>query len=280
MALDLSKLQGTLEQQAPDLTKPTQGGGDFAPPAAGACRLRFVGYVEIGNHESTFQGVKKDKPRCIFVFEVSGPKHQPVEADGKKIPHLVTLRDTVGTNEKSNYIKLFKLMNCYEPKSNFVGLLGNAYRATIVHEPKDAKNPNPNEVYVRLKTDAGYTILPTTYENPETGEPMQVKVAEPLTPVRVLIWDHADVEQWDTLFMDGKNWMQETVRKALNFKGSPIYNALQVAGRTADLVAPVNQRNEPAPAPAADPAPAAPKAGPSVTQAPAKADPADDDIPW
>lgn len=285
--VDLTKLAAKAKETGADLTKPTQGGGeDFAPPAAGACRLRFVGYVEIGNHESSYKGVKKQKPRCILIFELSGPKHQPVEADGKKVPHLIMIRETVGTNEKSNYIKLFKLMNTTGTATNFIELLGQAYRGTVVHEPKDAKNPKPNEVYARLRNDAGYTILPPTYEDPETGEPRTVAVAEPISPLRALLWDLADLEQWDSLRLPGDNqWIQETIRKALNFKGSAIYSALVEGGRTDDLKPPVAKQNEPkGEAPGSDEPPAEdenppPKAGPSVTTA-AKTEAPDEDAPW
>lgn len=284
--VDFAKLKERAAQTSADLTKPSAGGDDFPVAAAGACRLRFVGYVEIGNHTTQYQGQSKDKPRCVLIFEVSGPKHPPLEVDGKKMPHLVTIRETVGTNEKSNYIKLFKLMSKDTPgATNFLDLLGNPYRGTLVHESKDAKNPKPNDVYVRLRNDAGYTILPVTYEDPETGEPRTVQVAEPLTPMRVLLWDLADLEQWDTLKLPGENqWLQETVRKANNFKGSALYTALAAGGRTADLEPPTNKKNEPAQqaAPAQESAPPAdqPKAGPSVTTPAPKQEVADEDIPW
>lgn len=283
--VDFAKLAQQAAEKGKDLTKPTAGGSDIAPPAAGNCRLRFVGYVELGNHITTYNGQSKDKPRCLMIFEVSGPRHPaPTDKDGKPMPHLVTIRETVGFNEKNNYIKLFNMMNEGYGKSNFVGLLGNAYRGVIYHEPKDAKNPNPNEVYVRLRNDAGYSILSTTYTDEETGEPKVVQVAQPSTPIRCLLWDFADVEQWDTLRVPGENqWIQETIRKAANFKGSPIYAALAAAGRTADLEPPkAKEQNAQAPAaPVTPPAePKAPSAGPAVVTPTKPLADEQDDVPW
>ena len=53
------------------------GGGDFVPPAAGPCRLRFVSYIEIGKQKGQFQGKPTVKDKVQLVFELSGKQHMP-----------------------------------------------------------------------------------------------------------------------------------------------------------------------------------------------------------
>lgn len=246
MAVDIkakiAALAATVKETGADLTK-AQTGGDYVPPAAGPTRLRFIGYIEVGIHttESPKFG-KKTKPRAYFGFELSGPKHPPkVLEDGRKIPHVVWLKEIIGRHEKNGYMKLFKAMSKDNPgATNFVELLGNAYRAKVVH----SASADGKRTYVNLKeNDKGYTIESPTFEDPETGEPRTLAVDEPINPLKVFLWDYADLEQWDDIFIDGqyddgasKNRYQEEIKRAENIAGSPIYELLVEAGREAELV--------------------------------------------
>lgn len=284
MTMNFQALAARLAEDGVDQTK-IIAAGDSAPPAAGPCRLRFVSYIECGIHTTTYQGQKKTKPRVQLVFELSGPKHPPLEFEGVKRPHRITITEAISQSEKGNFVKLFKLMNTDKKATHFVQLLGSAYRGTVVHNEKGGK------VYAHLRNDQGYTIQPVTYEDPETGEVKTVKVDPPMSPIRALVWDYADLEQWDSLFIDGDyNPYQNKVRSAENFAGSPVQAALLAAGRNAEATplsaAESEDGGEPAAPETAAPAPVAPPsrgpatAGPAVTR-PAKAAPAaDEDIPW
>lgn len=239
----IKALQKELAKEGKDLNKP-QAGGEYAPPATGPVRLRFVEYIEVGVHTTKFKGAPKTKPRAFFGFELSGPKHPPkVLEDGRVIPQMIRFKEVKGDHPKNGYIKLFKIMAVDRPDAkNFVDLLGEAYRGLVSHYEFQRADGGKG-VIAQLKDDAGYHIASTIYEDPESGESKQVKVDEPVSELKVFLWDYADTEQWDDLFVDGtyddgssKNKMQELIKAAENFEGSAIWDALTEAGREDELV--------------------------------------------
>lgn len=247
MALSLDKIKAVAAEEAKvgkDLNIQTAG-GDYKPPAAGVTRLRFISYVELGVH--TKRSAKfgdKTKPMARFGFELSGPNHEPKEIEGKKYPYTIYFEEPIGTGTKNNYSKLFKLMVAdYPGAKNFAQLLGEGFRGVVVHrEWKDAGGNTKVAAELKHK-DTGYTIKGLVYQDEETGEPKKVKVGPALTPLSAMLWNHADTEQWDSLFIPGtyddggtKNKVQEKIKQAENFIGSPIYNALVEAGREEETV--------------------------------------------
>jgi len=242
MTIDFKALAKQVKDTGPDLTKASAGGGDYVPPKPGPTRLRFVGYIEQGTHTTQWKGTPKTKPRAEFIFELSGPNHPPREFEGKKIPVLVSFKEVVGRHIKNGYMKLFKIMAQDTPEAtNFVELLGNAYRGEIVHG--ENKN-NPDRPYINLKKEGSYTLQSVNYIDPEDGVTVKtVKVDEPLSQMRVFLWDYADLAQWDSIHIEGtydngdsKNKYQEKIKIAENLTGSAIYEALVAAGREAELV--------------------------------------------
>lgn len=290
MALNLQNLAEALEENGVDINN-VSAGGEREIPAAGNTRLRFVGYIETGTHSTTYQGQKKTKPRCELVFELSGPKHPPVTIGEETRPHRIVIRETIGQNEKNNYVKLFKLMNTDGKAKNFVQLLGKAYRGVVYHDEGKGLDGKP-QVFVGLRNDSGYSILPTVYEDPDTGEVREVKVDPPKSPLRALIWNLADLDQWDSLFLstDYNPW-QEKIRRAENFVGSPVQAALLAAGRAEEaqpLVGKAPAKAQEGAAKATEQAgegqgsqaaPETASVGPAVNK-PAKAEPAAGDVPW
>jgi hypothetical protein len=256
--LNLAAIKALAEQQAqtgPDLNKQT--GGDYKPPEAGSTQLRFIEYVETGVHTTGKEGStfgQKTKPRAQFGFELSGKKHEAKKLDdGRLIPHIIRFELVIGQGKKNDYSKLFKLMvQEYPGRKNFAQLLGEAFRGVVIH--RGWKTASGDErVSADLKNgDAGFTITGTTYEDPETNEVKKLKVAPPLSDLRLFLWDLADTDQWDSIHIDGtfedgntKNKLQEKIKAAENFTGSPIYDALIEAGRDDELTpAPVFAKGE------------------------------------
>lgn len=254
-----------------DQTKTVAGGGDYTPPAEGACKLRLVGYIELGKHEKTFKGVKKLQDMVRLEFEVSGPKHPPIEVDGVKKPIIVSIEENLSLNEKARFAKLFARMNYagkYTHASQMV-LATEAFKARIVHR-KYAKSGEAKDdatkwtgVAVELydkKTEA-FTIEPPRIperdaEGLETGNFTPMAVEPALTSPRLFIWNADDkhqLAQWSTLFIDGeyeerkdasgkvtapkksKNVLQNRIKLAKNFQGSALQLALLASGATIDI---------------------------------------------
>jgi hypothetical protein len=236
-----------------DMTKTTKGGGDGPKaPAAGMCRLRLVGYVELGVQKITFQGVDQEKPRFKLIFELSGKNHQPRDFDGKKQPWLMEVEETLSRSEKANATKLFAAMNHEGKHNHFAQMLGEAFLGEVVHRkyPRRSDDKSKPESWTGLAAEfrakgQPYTIRAPKVYNATTEEMDVVKVDPALTPLRCFVWDFADQEQWDSLFIDGtypeikddagkvilpertRNVLQAKIKAAVNFEGSPLDALLQ-----------------------------------------------------
>lgn len=283
MTIDFKALGAQAAADGVDMNQAkTGGGGEYVPPAAGPVRLRFVGYTELGKHDSVYQGVKKVKEEVELLFELSGPKHPPREADGKKYPMTLTVRESLSLNEKANFFKLFKKLNHAGKAKHIAELLGEAYLGTIIHKTYKRKDGSEG-VGVNLKDDGGYQIRPTTFLDQETGETRHVQVDPATTPIKCFLWNYADLNQWASIFIDGayeerkndkgevtakarsKNVLQERIKQANNFVGSPIHTLLVANGQSVDIPASTQDMDEPpfdADEPATPAVPAASKGDP------------------
>lgn len=247
-----------------DMTKAQVGGGeDFAPPPAGPCGLRLVGYFEIGKHAGTYLGKPTNKEYVQLVFEVLGKNYPAVELpDGTKMPIRVTVEETFSLSDKGRFFALCQRLLYAGDQQHVVGCMGRAYKGRIIHrkyakrgEPKDDPSKHTGiavELYDRkLKT---WTIEAPRYEvvdqetGEATGEFKAVVVPPALTAPKAFLWNHSDKEDWDSLFIEGeyperknekgevtapaksKNVIQNKIRSATNFKTSPIYGILAAAG--------------------------------------------------
>lgn len=249
-----------------DMTKAQAGGGggEYEPPKAGFCLLRLVGYFEIGRQHGTFQGAPVIKDKVQLVFELSGPNHQPKELeDGTKIPHRITIEENYSLNEKAKFFKLFQRLNYKGEATHMVQLVGEAFKGKIIHREYKRKDGKPG-VAVDLydKASGTYTIdAPRTeVTDPDTGMPTGevrvLNVPPAITVPKAFLWDFADKAMWDSIFIDGeyperkndkgevtaparsKNVIQNAIKSAVNFKGSPIYAVLAASGGNLDIPEP------------------------------------------
>lgn len=242
----LSNIQGAINEAAEqtNMNEAQAGGGDRRMPEAGLARLRFISYIEVGNHHDA--RYDKNKDEVILQFELSGPKHEPFEVNGKKIPFIITIREGLYLNEKANFYKLFRRMNHEGTATHMAQLLGKEFLGTVVLRD-NGKTGKEKRVYANLRDDGGYTIRPPFVEDVETGETRKVPVQEALTPLKCFIFDYATKEMWDSIFIDGqwdpktdsegniieegrsKNIYQDQIKAAQNFEGSVIQGLLSGA---------------------------------------------------
>ena len=252
-----------------DMTKAQAGGGDFEHPKEGFCLLRLVGYFEIGKQKGTYQGKPTLKDKVQLAFEVSGPNHQPrIAEDGTKYPIRITVEETFSLSEKARFFKLFRTMNYKGEAQHMVQLLGEPFKARIIHRKfkrrQDTEASGPTGIAVELydKNAGAFTIAPPRTEiidndtGMPTGEIKVLQVPAAITPLKAFLWDHSDLDDWNAMFIEGeyperrddkgvvtapaksKNILQNTIKGAANFKGSPIYNLIAAAGGNLDLPAP------------------------------------------
>jgi len=255
--VDINKIQ-KMAEQGEDQTVATKGSGKpFDMPKAGTAMLRLVSYIEIGEHTKKFTGKPdKDVPQVMLQFELLG-KNYPATApetdehQARETPFIITITENKFLSEKANFFKLFTKMNQDYDVKHMSSLVGKEFLGTVVLTEPDANG----RVYANLRDTNGYTIRPP-YIDADDGEGgverKRINVPKAVTPLKIFLWDYADQEQWDSLFIDGvfnpkkddkgnviaegksKNWIQERILAAKNFKNSPVA-AVVAGGDSLDL---------------------------------------------
>ena len=275
--VDFKALGAKAASLGANMTVAVAGGGDYEPPAAGPTRLRFVAYVELGKQKGSFQGKATIKDKVQLVFELSGKNHHPdTTNDGVKIPKRISIELNLSLSEKASFFKLFQRMNYKQTATHMAELLGESYKGEVFHREWTGRDGKKN-VSAELDNDAGFSIAPPRVEDDDAeGGWKYLEVAAPITPIKCFIWSIADKEQWGSLFIDGeyperkdasgkvtapaksKNILQNKIKRATNFVGSPMHELLVADGTPIDIPAMDEQDDDnPAVGAAATPTPAA-----------------------
>lgn len=248
------------EQDNRDMTKAQAGGGDYEPPKAGFCLLRLVGYFEIGKQAGTYQGKPTLKDMVQIVLEVSGPNHPPtIKEDGTKVPHRITIEENYSLNEKARFFKLFQRMNYKGEAQHMVQLMGEPFKGSIIHRAYKGRD-GKERIAVELwdKVNGTWTIEPPRFQPVDamgmpTGDMQVIKVEPAITELKAFLWNHSDLADWSSLFIEGeyperkndkgevvakarsKNVIQNKIKSAANFAQSPIYALIAAAGGNLDI---------------------------------------------
>ena len=237
------------------------GGGEYTPPEAGPTLVRMVGYIELGKHESEYKGQKKTRPEVAMVFELLGKRHPPVEIDGVKYPQRITIRESLSLNEKARFFKLFGIMNWQGKATHMAELLLAPFAATVVHREYVANGEKRVAAELYDRAAGSYTVRPARTPvidqetGEETGEYRSIAVPAAIGSEQLFLWDSPDMDQWASIFIAGeyeerkdkdgkvisparsKNRWQETIKRALNFRGSPAEQLLVTRGESIDVPA-------------------------------------------
>jgi hypothetical protein len=259
--VDFKALAALAAAQGADMTKAVVGGGDYKPPVTGPGFCRFIGYVELGKQTSMMKGKQEVKEKVMLIFELVSKRHL---TGNDEQPHRVTITETLSLNEKANFFKLFSRMNYAGAARHMAELLGEGFKCEVFHDEWTGSDGKP-QITTTFKGPAGYSIMPPWVESEEskTGwAPTPVPSAR--SDIRCFIWQHADMAQWQSLFIEGeyperkaadgkvtpaksKNVLQNKVKAAKNFVGSPMHQLLLAGGAVLDLPAVgENMEREPA----------------------------------
>ncbi|AMM44674.1 hypothetical protein [Xanthomonas phage f20-Xaj] len=252
--MGLDALLNKVATQGKDQSVASGGSFDYTPPAKGVTGARIVGYYEQGKHEFEFENKKKTQDEVAIVFELIGPNHPPIETDNGKIPVRMTLTLGLSTNEKAHYFKIFSRLRNEE--KHFVQLLGKPVLLEVIHKPG---KKDPSKTFAEIdKASIRKPVMdvPELENGIPTGKFVStvIPVGQQLTPLGAFVWDFADAEMWDSIFIEGeyperkdektgkviaaaqsKNKIQLKIASALNFKGLPCYDyaAAKLSGSTA-----------------------------------------------
>jgi hypothetical protein len=265
MAIDFKALGAKAAATGTNMTVASAGGGgDYEPPAKGPTRLRFVSYVELGKQAGSYLGKPTLKEKVELVFELSGKNHQPkVLDDGTKIPHRVSIELNFSLNEKAALFKLFQRLNYKQEATHIAQLLGQPYKGEVFHREYKRKDGKVGIAAELDSKEAGFSIAPPRVEDDEVEGGWRVlEVAPAITPIKCFLWDHADMEQWSSIFVEGeyperkddkgvvtakaksKNVLQNKIKGASNFVGSPMHELLVSSGQPLDIPAMDEQDDE------------------------------------
>ena len=254
MTIDFKALGARAAAEGKDMTVAQAGGGDYTPPPEGPCRVRFIGYIEQGKQKTKSMGKVAVKDMVQLVFEIHG-KAYPVHVadDGTKTPVRISIDLPLSLNEKAHFYKLFTRMNHTQQAKHMAELLGNGYKAQIVHG-KWTGTDGKERITPTLKAADGYTIQPARVEDDEVeGGWRALEVPAAVSSIRCFLWDYADLDQWASLYIEGeyperkndkgeviakaksKNVFQNKIKAAENFSSSPMYALLTANGTTIDI---------------------------------------------
>lgn len=237
MSYDINAMLNQIAAKGKDMTQATAG-GTYTPPPEGTALARFVGYFEVGKHETIIKGQKKTEDQAELVFELHGKNYPANEQTGE--PLRMTLKVSVSLNEKSWLFKTFSAMNWQGTAKHITQLLGQPYLLNIKH---DVRGEGENKrTYANI--ERGSIRKPFFQQMNAEGEVVDVAASVPgaKTPIKMFVWDFANEGMWDSIFIEGeyperkdektgkvikeaqsKNVIQNKIRSALNFKGLSIY---------------------------------------------------------
>jgi hypothetical protein len=253
---DLNAIANAVEEAAntsPDMNESQgKGGGDYTPPAAGGCIVTLIGYIEKGIHHIEASKVEplkypaKDEDQVDLIFEISGKGHEPKEIEGKLYPERMTVTLKKSLNEKAWFYRIFKQFTSAYPElgaRHMAQFLGKHFISKIEHSVPKKEG---DRIYANLKQKAaGYVFNAPCFTNPATDETTVIPAPRVHSALRLFLWAQASREMWDSLYIEGqydekkdektgkviypaksKNVIQEKIKAAKNFVGSPLADIL------------------------------------------------------
>lgn len=211
-----------------------------AKPPAPECIIEFqlLGKKHAKEIEVSGEGGNKEKK---IVYPILRLGRGPSASDGRAVANAMTMPG----GSKSNHYKLLKAMDYGRGNTHMAFMLGEAFKLNIVHNvvEKEVNGKKVKVTYANLRDENGVWQVnaPVIQKFDEetgdpVGEPQPIKVPAATVKERMLLWDAPSIEQWESLYIPGtytkkegdreievsKNWIQATVRSAVNYEGSGI----------------------------------------------------------
>lgn len=270
MTFDLNAIVNQAAAESVDLTEASKGGGGATPPNAGTCIATLVGYIELGLRvKPGFKGAADKKMRkARFIFELAGGTNPvTVTEDGTKIAKRINVNVWLPApgkqpSEKSGLYKVMQALNhAKDPAIKIPAQLLGKHVKVIVSQEKFTNAAGDEITYGSLgSANDGFRISPAQIDLTDeagmpTGQVKLIPAPEVVSALRCFLWDYASQPMWDSLFIEGeyeateakdgqparpaksKNVIQDEVRTALDWTGSPMQLILSAGGEldVADL---------------------------------------------
>lgn len=211
----------------------------------GRALLRLAGYEERGLRQPK-KAEHKPAVQCVLTFELWGKKYV-TEANGEVYPNQVRVYVNKG-GAKSRYGRLFKAMNHNEQFKHFAQMVGNWSGVGDI---------TLNGEYANLDKDGAWQIFAPVHECPIEGTRTPIEVPPLKAPKRVFLWENDGINDdqylalWNDLFIDGsnedgtsKNFIQNMIKEALDFKGSRLERLLNEGSSTSLEEVPIEDEGQ------------------------------------
>lgn len=228
-----------------DMTETTAGGFEKRLLGEGTAIVQFTQYIDHGiQKQKPFKGQpKKPAKTCSLGFHIlagigtlpDGTK-EPYVQDGKLEKIRTPFDLALHQNEKAGAVKIFNALNYAKDATRFVEKLGSIYLLSIgIAKNKEGKEYNTYD-FAQLQKPVANAMTGAMYEAGKDGV-----LDTPAEEYQLFLWDAPTKEQWASIFIEGeydkktkdangaevvekksKNFIQDKIRSATNFKGSPI----------------------------------------------------------
>jgi hypothetical protein len=262
MTFNLNDIINQAATESADMSEASKGGGGATPPNAGVCIGTLVGYIELGRRlkKGYKGGADKKVRRARWIFELAGGSNpHTVTEEGAKIAKRVTVNTWLPEpgkqpSSKSAFYKLFSLLNTDKQAKIPAQLLGKHFKLNISVE-EFTNDAGELIKYGSIgNAEDGFRVSPASIEitDPDTGMPTGevrlIPAPEVISAQRCFLWDYANQQMWDSLFIDGeyeaqeakdgkpakpaksKNVIQLDIKEALDWVGSPMQVILAAGG--------------------------------------------------
>jgi hypothetical protein len=116
------------------------GNGDFTPAPAGIHRAVCISYVDIGTHESEYNGEKKLQNKVMLTWELPD---ELIEIDGQHKPRIVSKFYTKSLHEKATLRHDLAAWRTREftkeelKEFDLDNILGKSCQVNVIHESKN-----------------------------------------------------------------------------------------------------------------------------------------------
>lgn len=262
-AFNLDAIVEQAANESVNMGEASKGGGGATPPAAGTCIATLIGYIELGRRvKAGYKGAADKKVRkARWIFELSGGvnKHTQNE-EGVKFAKRITVNTWLPepgkqASDKSGFYKLFSALNhAKDPAIKIPAQLLGKHVKVIVSQEKFTPNGGDEITYGSIgNAQDGFRISPAHVDicdedGTPTGEVRMIPAPEVISSQRCFLWDYANQGMWDSLFIEGeyeaveakdgqaarpaksKNVIQEEIKQALDWVGSPMQQILAAGG--------------------------------------------------
>jgi hypothetical protein len=246
-----------LANEAAETTDHTETTAGFTRelPAAGRTGARFIEYIELGKQpQPEYQGNPKpdcEEVRLVFELLTNTKKRtdvKEIEVDGTKreIADRIPIQISIKQGEKAGFKKLFEKMRYGRADiKHMAQMLGQAFLLDIIHT-KGTKDPTKTYAGIKDADGVWQVSAPRVLQDPMDPDSwVNLKVREPVSPLRIFLFANPSKETWASLFIEGtrtvkddkgvekevsKNWLQEKILSATNYHGSPLEALLNDIG--------------------------------------------------